>query len=145
MRHQLSQLYKKRSHLSGLISKTVLTSSNESAQLNSNSGIQIRTIIHAHYAPVAPRPPPRQYEPDGSLRRYKTNAVFYDHGVEWVRWHYRAIGVFHMEYQGETSNEQGPRASVQHIYTVLYSLSSLIIYKNLPSIIHSPSYFLTTS
>lgn len=86
--------------------------------------LQRRTVVHAHYAPVAPRPPPRQYEPDGTLKRYRTNAVFYDHGIGWVRWWDKSAGVFHLYYAGEFAEEFGPRVYVARRFSAIKGFSA---------------------
>lgn len=63
---------------------------------------QVSTIIGAtkHLDP-----PPREYYPDGTPRKYRLTSVFYNHDYHWERWTLRRIGMFHVVYVGVWAKE----------------------------------------
>lgn len=89
-----------------------------------------------------PPPPPREYNTDGTPKKYRLNQKTYDHKYDWERWGIRPAGVFHTVYYGEFAKD-APRLqawllqyhlSVAYFPYVLACLGAIFIFSNLGSI-----------
>ncbi|CEM07841.1 unnamed protein product [Vitrella brassicaformis CCMP3155] len=52
------------------------------------------------YSIAMPAPPPREYNPDGTPRKYRLMMWTYDHPYDWERWVIFPEGCFHTYYYG---------------------------------------------
>lgn len=55
----------------------------------------------SHTAPA----PPREYNPDGSPKKYVLHQPVFQHGYEWETWGLLPAGVFHTYYAGDFAHE----------------------------------------
>ena len=55
-----------------------------------------------------PPPPPPEFEPDGTAKKYPLHQPVWDHGYEWEQWALMPAGVFHTVYVGEFAQDMPP-------------------------------------
>jgi hypothetical protein len=55
-----------------------------------------------------PPPPPPEFEPDGSPKKYPLYQPVWDHGYEWEQWSLLPAGVFHTVYEGHFAQDFPP-------------------------------------
>lgn len=53
-----------------------------------------------------PPPPPKEYLPDGTPKKYPLNQPIYNHKYNWEEWHLHPAGVFHTMYLGEFAKDR---------------------------------------
>ncbi|KAF8819570.1 Cg8 family protein, partial [Cardiosporidium cionae] len=55
-----------------------------------------------------PPPPPREFNTDGTPKKYRLTQTVYDHKYDWERWSLMPAGVFHTVYFGEFGRDLPP-------------------------------------
>jgi hypothetical protein len=79
-------------------------------QFQAVAGISTSAVRHGGFSPFThlPPPPPPEFEPDGSPRRYPLQQPVYDHGYNWETWKLMPVGMFHTIYIGEFARDLPP-------------------------------------
>lgn len=65
------------------------------------SGPVLYQIRCSNYYTHLPPPPPKEYLPDGSPKKYPLHQYVYTHGWNWEKWGLKPAGVFHVVMEGE--------------------------------------------
>jgi hypothetical protein len=71
---------------------------------------QFQGVRHGGFIPFThiPPPPPPEFEPDGSPKKYPLQQPIYDHGYNWETWKLMPVGMFHTVYIGEFARDLPP-------------------------------------
>mmetsp|Transcript_69353 Transcript_69353/g.129559 ORF Transcript_69353/g.129559 Transcript_69353/m.129559 type:complete len:228 (+) Transcript_69353:53-736(+) len=89
-----------------------------------------------------PPPPPVEYEPDGSMKKYPLHQPIWDHGYQWEFWTLVPCGVFHTVYVGEFAQDYPPYWAWLQSHPiwvvgpclVLWAISTVVFMQNAGSI-----------
>lgn len=109
------------------------------SRLNHNviyDGIQARAIATQYaqvHTPV--ELPPKEFNADGSAKKYRLNQYFYDHGYTYERWYLQPVGVFHTVYRGEFPQEVHPLWAKMGEYPISLNVVVLFISMTIVSLL----------
>mmetsp|Transcript_5086 Transcript_5086/g.12198 ORF Transcript_5086/g.12198 Transcript_5086/m.12198 type:complete len:226 (+) Transcript_5086:58-735(+) len=86
----------------------------------------------------SPPPPPAEFEPDGSPKKYPLHQPIWDHGYTWENWTLKPCGVFHTVYMGDFAQDYPPYwAWLQSIPTwvvipclALWAITTMVVVQN---------------
>ncbi|KAF8821622.1 Cg8 family protein [Cardiosporidium cionae] len=94
----------------GIISKMVLSGFPPSLSHSFSPSLTIawRGIATQPLNIHIPPPPPREFNSDGTPKKYRLTQTVYDHKYDWERWSLMPAGVFHTVYYGEFGRDLPP-------------------------------------
>ncbi|UKK02184.2 Cg8 protein [Theileria orientalis] len=73
-----------------------------------HNGISVRCFASLPPVHNLPPPPPREYNEDGTPKRYRNARKVYGHKYNWEHWTLRPAGVFHTVLVGEFGRQLNP-------------------------------------
>eukprot|EP00922_Rhytidocystis_sp_ex-Travisia-forbesii_P015255 GHVS01022767.1.p1 GENE.GHVS01022767.1~~GHVS01022767.1.p1 ORF type:complete len:291 (+),score=32.25 GHVS01022767.1:100-873(+) len=118
-----------------------------SQQLTSVGSLRWFAVVPPHIS--MPAPPPREYNADGSPKRYRLNQKIYEHNYTFENWWVKQVGVFHTIYHVDFAQAVTPfrawmrtfNLTTMVIIKLSYCLLISLVYLFGPLVGLKPKYF----